>query len=176
MLKVTLPSGVIVEGDSADEVGNMVNTLQPRVIQVTNEVVHVEVSRQPEPDPEPGPEKIVERPVLESPMLSTVTYPHRYAPNGKRAINIGEREDQILQVAKVIAEENNNRCQEFTSVEIFELADNCPSVNCISSALQSLRRKGLVRHGKNRRYSYVTEKGWNSYYRVTQPITVRATT
>lgn len=171
MLKITLSNGVIIEGDSADEVGNVLNMVIHNELQKQSQI-SVSVQK-PVPAFDPLPELEPES----EPELAT-EFPHHYATAGcKRTVSIGEREDQTLQFAKLICEEERNRSHEFKTIDVFNLVDNAKSSWVIGSSLQSLKSKGLVRHGSHRRCWVITERGWNSYYRVTMPMyPVRPTT
>lgn len=163
MLKITFPNGVIVEGDVISEVTELVAATIP----YTPATGHVKREPEPEPEPEPEaePELVQENDEVEQ------TFPHRYAPNNRRAICLGEREDQVLQVAKLIAEEAGDRHHRFKTSEVYELIDNAPSIYSVGSAFQSLKGKGLVRHAAdNRKRWIITDRGWNAHYRVTQPM------
>lgn len=162
MLKVTFPNGVIVEGDVVQEVTELVAAAMNRQ-PVNGHVKAQSATKVPEPrSPEPE---------ISETEISEQTFPHKYAPNGKRAVCIGEREDQVLQMSKLIAEEAGDRTHQFKTSEVFELIDNAPSIHSIGSAFQSLKGKGLVRHAAdNRKRWIITERGWNTCYRVTQPM------
>lgn len=177
MLKITLPNGVIIEGDPIDIVPLVSEIVSPgQTVLAPEPKPELEVEVKPEPEPElvvtsagvlrGGGREFVELPLSHE-------YPHRYAPNGKRAVVVGERGDQILQAAKMLAEESGNRSREFTSREVLDLIDPKLNISTISSAMQSLWHQQLVRKGSNNRRWYVTEKGWNSFYRVGQPATIK---
>lgn len=174
MLKITLPNGIVVESDSSDDVKTILASL------VSNESPIVLPNPEPEPNLEPEKLTVVSAGILRSgeiPQFVQVNnqaqelYPHKYASSGRRGMAIGERENQVLIIAKMFAEEARNRCHQFRTKDIFELADNAPSMSTISSALQSLYGKRLVAHGNSRRKWWVTERGWNSCYRITAPMT-----
>lgn len=165
MLKITLPNGVIIEGDTAE------------LVPIISGIVLIE--KEPEPKPVPvraavrKVKSVVELPLADPDPIDS-EYPHRYAPNGKRATVIGERGDQVLQAAKLLAEESRNRSNEFKSRQVLEMIDTNLNISTISSALQGLMHQGLVRRGGHHRLWYITEKGWNSYYRIGQPLTAKA--
>jgi hypothetical protein len=167
MLKITLPNGVIIEGDTAE------------LVPIISGIVSVQKEPEPEPVPVPVPvravrkvKSVVELPLADPDPIDS-DYPHRYAPNGKRATVIGERGDQVLQAAKLLAEESRNRSNEFKSRQVLEMIDTNLNISTISSALQGLMHQGLVRRGGHHRLWYITEKGWNSYYRIGQPLTAK---
>lgn len=150
MIKVTLPSGIIVEGDSAEEVGSM---LRHAISDAPK--AHVKAQR------------VV---VTDTPAKKSTTYPHKYAKNGTGLYTaIGERQDQILQIGKMLAESAGSRGHEFRATDIFELSD-ATTLSTISSALNGLFHKGVLRHGSNRNFWVVTDLGWRTAYKVTQPV------
>jgi len=150
MIKVTLPNGIVVEGDSAVEVGSMIDQLHA--------------------DPEP---EVVIAPVVrikgnQANALSNHTYPHKLSDR-KCGIKIGGREEQVLRVAKMIAEVNESRATELRVSEICDLIGDTNS-STVGSALNGLHHKGLVTHGSHNRIWVITRKGWDSKLWVTQPI------
>lgn len=152
MIKVTLPNGITVEGDSAIEVTNVIDLLHadPADDNVA-EVIEL-----------PKPEVPAEPKAKASP-----TYPHRVSET-KCGLKIGVREEQVLRAGKMIAEINESRTTEFKSSEISELTE--VPVGNVSSALNGLRAKGLVQHGSHRQVWVITRKGWDTKYWVTYPI------
>lgn len=151
VIKVTLPNGVVVEGDSAQEVSNVIDFLhadppkreKDRVIKVVS-------------------------PPIQLPASGNPTYPHRTDGNGKGCIKIGARQNQILTAAKSLAEQAGERYYEFKAAEIAELLGI--ELSIVSSALNKLYKVRAVRHGKNRCRWAVTSCGWTAHFRITQPI------
>lgn len=173
MLKVTLPSGIVVESDSAHDLKEFLDTLST---QKQKETINPDLSLYNDQEKIVSSDNgqvsvlVFEEETVQKPNRSE--YPHNYA-TGKRGVNIGEREDQVLFIAKMFAEEAGNRSHQFRTKEIYALAENAPSMSTISSALQSLYAKRLVAHGRSRRRWWITERGWNSNYRIIAPMNVR---
>lgn len=155
MIKVTLPNGITVEGDSAIEVTNVIDLLHtdPADEREPADVIALPV-REPEVPAEPQPKV-------------SPTYPHRVS-DAKCGLKIGAREEQVLRAGKMIAEINESRTTELKSSEISELTE--VPVGNVSSALNGLRAKGLVQHGSHRQVWVITRKGWDTKYWVTYPI------
>lgn len=148
VIKIALPNGVVVEGDSAQELGA---------------ILRHALGETPTPAPAPKP-----KPAVQLPASSNPTYPHRTDGNGKGCIKIGERQDQILRAAKGLAEQAGERYYEFKAAEIAELLGI--ELSIVSSALNNLYKVHAVRHGKNRCRWAITSRGWTAHFRITQPI------
>jgi hypothetical protein len=158
MLKITLPNGVVIEGDNANELGQVVQNIiasskdkniKVSTIQSVNTVPVVNLDEQE----------------IQVNTKSTEGFPHRCSPNNKRAIALGPREDRCLQIAKMICEIAEHRGFRFRTKEIFK-EDGAPSIHSTGSALQGLKSKGLIKHDeKNNRLWYITDRGWNSCFR-----------
>lgn len=143
MIKVTLPSGIIVEGDTAHEIGAVLR--------------HALTDTAPQPkDPKP---KVPAQ-------SNAVTFPHHIG--NRKGIKIGARQEQVLRAAKMVAEVAGNRTHEFSAQDICELLGVESSL--VSSALNNLKKASVVRHGSHRRVWVVTARGWSGKYWVTQPI------
>lgn len=147
MIKVTLPNGVVVEGDSAQEVSNLIDFLHA------------------DPAPEPAP---VIKLLKDEPQEHGDDYPHRLGGAHRGSIKIGARQEQVLSAAKLLAESAGNRHHEFTSADIVELVGT--KQNIVSSALHLLLKVGVVRHGSKRTTWVVTYKGWTARFRIVKPI------
>jgi hypothetical protein len=148
MIKVTLPNGIVVEGDSSSEVGEMIDYLHADPVAEEAEPELAVVTELPKHKADPS-------------------YPHKISDT-KCGLKIGGREEQVLRAAKMIAEVNESRTTDFKSSEIAELLGT--KGTGVTSALNGLAGKGLVAHGSHRNLWIVTRKGWDTKYWVTQPI------
>jgi len=166
MLKITLPNGVVIEGDVQD--------LVPLVSEIISPEEKVSDVAEPVAEPVAKPEepKVESSGIVQEPEKrgKPLKFPHRYTDDGHRSIGIGAREDQTLQAAKLIAEQAGNRSEEFTTREVMEIVNDGATIWRIGSALQHLLAKGLVRHGKHSRCWYVTERGWSARFSIIQPL------
>lgn len=143
MIKVTLPSGIIVEGDIAQEVGAVLR--------------HALIDAAPQPK--------APKPKLPAHEHSS-TFPHHIG--NRKGIKIGARQEQVLRAAKMIAEVAGNRTHEFSAQDVAGLLGI--ESNLVSSALNNLKKSNVVRHGSHRRLWVITARGWSGKYWVTQPI------
>jgi hypothetical protein len=170
MLKITLPNGVVIEGDDANELGQVVQN----IIAPSN---NKKIDAPPVQRVNTLPVVNTDEQEIQADLKSSEGFPHRYAPNNKRAIALGPREDRCLQIAKMICEIAEHRGYRFRTKEIFK-EDGAPSIHSTGSALQGLKHKGLIKHDeKNNRLWYITDRGWNSCFRPSSEVeAVRPTT
>lgn len=165
MLKITFPNGIVVEGDVAEEVTAVISgTLGLPVEQF--KVVNAGIL--PQKEFKNVKEDFEEDPVqLDLIKLPKPEFRHRYSNHSKRSILVGQREDEVLQIAKTICEVHENRNHLIKTRDIWDLSDKKVSVQAVGSALQNLKHKGVVRHcSTNRKRWIITTLGWNATYRL----------